>query len=112
MDRLIKASLIASIVTISVNMEAFIKLDWNKIENDFCMTREALEKEYGNDFGYAYRKNIYYIKNFDEFSKYISGLIVEAGGKKNGLRNFTYNTLWGSKFYDNLFTPYGEKDDL
>ena len=107
MDKLIKASLIASTVTIGGNMEQelLIKLDWNKIEKDFCMT----DNEYREATGGYSSGDVYYISNwnFGKFGEYIDGLIVDAGGIEGNRRSYTYNDNWGSDLRDDLFTRKG-----
>ena len=106
MDKLIKASLIASIVTIGGNMETFIKLDWNKIEEVFCMTKEQYIDKDGDEYDYY---SGYYIERQvfrGAFTDYIDSLIVNAGGISGKRRKYYYNRFTdGCQERDDLFSP-------
>ena len=111
MGRLIKASLIASIVTIGGNMEQelLIKLDWNKIEKDFCMTEEQYVQKTGDEYGY--NSNIYYIEGEvfrGVFSDYVDGLVVKAGGIPGMSRKYDHNhhVDGGDTDRDDLFSYF------
>ena len=105
MDKLIKASLIASIVTIGGNMEEepLIKLNWGKIEREFCMTKEEYEND--RDVKGAYDDSVYYFKNWEfvnRFVDYMDMLIVAKGGIRGKRRGYAYNDELGRRYYDNL----------